>query len=371
VDRPGLQKGAKIAVAMSGGVDSSAAALLLKNAGFRPIGVTLRFWVDPQAEKQAPREGRGCSSQRDINDARKVADDLDIPHYILDMQEDFYKKVVNYFLREYEEGRTPNPCIPCNRYLKFTLLLQKVRSLDINFLATGHYARNIFEPISGKYKLFRGKDAAKDQSYMLYMLTQKQFSAVLFPLGDFTKKEIRKIIRDAGLRVAEKKDSQEICFIPDNDYRSFLERVNPQSIFKGDILSTGGEKLGEHRGLPFYTIGQRKGLGLTSSHPLYVVDIDSRRNVLIVGKEEEIYHRGLSAGELNFVSGEVPEKELPVQVKIRYRAPSVPAILYPPEKGEAKVIFDKEQKAVTPGQAVVFYRDEEILGGGTITSSLR
>ena len=226
--------------------------------------------------------------------------------------------------------------------------------------------RNIYNPITGKFQLFRGKDRLKDQSYMLYMLTQEQLPALLFPLGGFTKEEIRKKTLEAGLQVAEKKESQEICFIPDNDYRSFLKRFCLQPIPRGEIVSTAGEKLGEHKGLPFYTIGQRKGLGLTSTRPLYVVDIDPCRNVLVVGNKEEIYNCGLTAGDLSFVTGKVPDKDLRVQVKIRYRAPSVPATLYPPEKGEAKVIFEENQKAVTPGQAVVFYQGEEILGGGTI-----
>lgn len=371
MERPGLKKGTKIAVAMSGGLDSSVAVLILKDAGFQPVGITLRFWVDPRAEKLLQEGDPSSFLDENIQDARKVAETLDIPHFVLNMEEDFYEKVVTYFLCEYTEGRTPNPCIPCNRYLKFSLLLQKARSMGIQYLATGHYARNIYCPSSGRYKLLQGKDRGKDQSYFLYTLTQQQLCAALFPLGEFTKEEIRQKARKAGLKVAEKKESQEICFIPDNNYRGFLKRYRPHSFSRGDILSTSGEKLGEHSGLPFYTIGQRKGLRLTSTRPLYVVGMDSCRNALIVGNKEEIFNCGLVAGDLNFISGEDPGRHLPVQVKVRYRSPAISAILYPPENGEAKVIFEESHKAVTPGQAAVFYSDEEVLGGGTIQRALR
>jgi tRNA-specific 2-thiouridylase len=381
LQRPGLQPGEKVMVAMSGGVDSSVAALLLKEAGFQPVGVTLRLWVDPAAEEMASGEARGCCSLQDISDARRVAGILEIPFYVLNMKEAFNDKVVSYFVREYLEGRTPNPCIACNRYIKFSLLLQKARALGIGFLATGHYARIVYDSEKDVYRLFRGLDSQKDQSYMLYTMNQEQLSSVLFPLGGYTKEEARELARERGLQVAEKRDSQEICFIPDNDYRSFLEREQA-SFSPGDILSTSGKKLGRHRGLPFYTIGQRKGLGLVSPRPLYVVEIDRRNNVLIVGEEEETYSQGLEAEDLNFISGRAPLEPQEVMIKIRYRSPLVPATLYPPEtspqKGEGsvtaalriRVVFDRKQKAVTPGQSVVFYRGDEVLGGGIIASRL-
>ncbi|HAA34202.1 MAG TPA: tRNA 2-thiouridine(34) synthase MnmA [Firmicutes bacterium] len=368
-------------VAMSGGVDSSVAALLLKEAGFQPVGVTLRLWVDPDAEERASDEGRGCCSLQDISDARRVADILEIPFYVLNMKEAFNDKVVSYFVREYLEGRTPNPCIACNRYIKFSLLLQKARAMGIGFLATGHYARIVYDSEKDVYRLFRGLDSNKDQSYMLYTMNQEQLSSVLFPLGGYTKEEARELAGERGLQVAEKRDSQEICFIPDNDYRSFLEREQA-GFSPGDILSTSGKKLGRHRGLPFYTIGQRKGLGLVSPRPLYVVEIDRRNNVLIVGEEEETYSQGLEAEDLSFVSGRAPLEPQEVMIKIRYRSPLVPATLYPPktspQKGEGgltaasrvRVVFDRKQKAVTPGQSVVFYRGDEVLGGGIIASRL-
>ena len=381
LQRPGLQPGEKIMVAMSGGVDSSVAALLLKEAGFQPVGVTLRLWVDPAAEERASDESRGCCSLQDISDARRVAGILEIPFYVLNMKEAFNDKVVSYFVREYLEGRTPNPCIACNRYIKFSLLLQKARALGIGFLATGHYARIVYDSEMDVYRLFRGVDSNKDQSYMLYTMNQEQLSSVLFPLGGYTKEEARELAREHGLQVAEKRDSQEICFIPDNDYRSFLEREQA-GFSPGDILSTSGKKLGRHRGLPFYTIGQRKGLGLVSPRPLYVVEIDRRNNVLIVGEEEETYSQGLEAEDLNFISGSPPFEPQEVMIKIRYRAPLVPATLYPPQtspqKGEGsvtaasrvRVVFDRKQKAVTPGQSVVFYRGDEVVGGGIIASRL-
>lgn len=393
--RPGLQPGEKIMVAMSGGVDSSVAALLLKEAGFNPIGVTLRLWVDPEAEEKAFEESRGCCSLEAVSDARDVARIIDIPHYTLNMKDAFYDRVVLYFIREYLEGRTPNPCIACNRYIKFSLLLEKAKALGINFIATGHYARSIYDFERGIFRLFRGADLKKDQSYMLYAMNQPQLASVLFPLGGYTKDKVRSLARDAGLRVSEKKESQEICFIPDNDYRSFLKRGN-FSFAPGDIVSTAGEKLGRHKGLPFYTIGQRKGLGLSSTRPLYVVDIDIKNNLLIVGEEEKTYSRGLIAEELNFVSGFAPTEPLQVNVKIRYRAPLVPATLFPPEetpsgrndykcekgggasertnvpplKSMAKIIFSEKQKAVTPGQAAVFYQGNEIIGGGIISARI-
>lgn len=356
-------------VAMSGGVDSSVAALLLKEAGYEPIGVTLRFWVDSVAEKKVADTGRGCCSLENIDDARRVAAALNIPHYVFDMQEIFYERVVTYFIQEYLQGRTPNPCIACNQNLKFTLLLQKVRASGINYLATGHYARILYEPKNNLYRLFCAKDKEKEQSYMLYTLHQEQLSALLFPLGDYYKKEVKELAHKRGLKVAQKKESQEICFIPDHDYRSFLARENPQVVTPGEIVSTTGQKLGIHRGVAFYTIGQRKGLGLASRHPLYVVRIDPRNNVLIVGEEEETYSGYLTATGLSFVAGASPLHPLEVEVKIRYRASPVPAVLHPPQGGRARVVFMRKQKAVTPGQAVVFYQGEEVLGGGMIIAS--
>jgi len=366
--RPGLKHGDKIMVAMSGGVDSSVAALLLKEGGFKPVGVTLRLWADPFAKENAAKNSPGYCPFDAVEEAGMVADDLSIPLHILDVQDEFCARVVSYFAGEYLQGRTPNPCIVCNRHLKFSLLLEKAYSMGIDYLATGHYARIACTPEENICRLLRGVDRNKDQSYMLCILNQEQLARVLFPLGGYTKEEVRKMAKSRGLRTAERTESQEICFLPDNDYRGFLEREYPQALTPGDILSTSGQKLGEHRGVAFYTVGQRKGLGLASQRPLYVVKIDAKNNVLVVGNEEETYSGSLVAGGLSFISGEPPRFPLDVEVKIRYRSPLVPAVLHPPRDSFATVVFRERQKAVTPGQFAVFYRGEEVLGGGTIVS---
>ncbi len=360
----------KVAVAMSGGVDSSVAALLLKQDGYDVVGITMRLWVDPQAEERSSIEMRGCCSLEAVNDARRVADALDIPHYMLNMKEPFYKNIVGNFTTAYLQGKTPNPCIECNRSLKFSLLLEKVRALGFDLLATGHYCRIDYNGTTGRYRLLKGRDEQKDQSYMLYMLGQKELPYLLFPLGGMTKQEIRGIAKANKLRVADKRESQEICFIPDNDYRAFIERESPQSLQPGDIVSTTGHKLGRHRGIAFYTVGQRKGLGLVSVNPVYVVKIDAERNLVIVGEEKDTFSRGLIAGKLSFVSGIMPEAKIEVQVKVRYRAPAVPAILFPPEGDRVRLYFKQAQKAIAPGQSAVFYCNDEVIGGGIIEEAL-
>jgi tRNA-specific 2-thiouridylase len=369
-NRPGLRQGEKIMVAMSGGLDSSVAALLVKKAGYQPVGATLRLWVDPYAkEKAVTRSWRGSPSDA-VSEARSVARALNIPHYVFDMQEAFYKHVVCYFSEEYLKGRTPNPCLACNRQIKFSLLMQKARTMGINYLATGHYARICYEPTTKRFRLLKGVDSEKDQSYMLFTLNQEQLSALIFPLGNLFKQDVRDLALKAGLKVAQKDESQEICFIPDNDYRGFLKRRNPQAFIPGDIISVSGKKLGRHKGLAFYTIGQRKGLGLTSAVPLYVTRIDTKKNLLVVGEEEHTYSKGLIAEELSFVSGIQPAETYKAEVKIRYRSSPVPATLFPPTGSSMKLFFKTAQKAVTPGQAAVFYAGEEVLGGGIICAPI-
>ncbi len=364
------RKDIKIAVAMSGGVDSSVAALILKESGYDVVGVTLRMWVDPLSEEKAGEEAKACCSYESVMDAQKVAALLDIPHYVLNMRDEFYENIVCNFTSEYMRGRTPNPCVECNRTVKFSFLLQKARGLGINYIATGHYARIKYDQEKGYYQLLRGIDKHKDQSYMLYVLGQEELKATFFPLGEMTKQDIRKIADRANLKVAGKSESQEICFIPDNDYRSFMERLCPETVRPGDIVSTSGKKLGRHQGIAFYTIGQRKGLGITYSETLYVVDIDAVNNRIVVGTEVETYSSGMVVEKINYISGIAPGEPLQVKVKIRYRAPAVPAVLYPSKKDCARVVFQNKQKAVTPGQSAVFYDGEEVIGGGLIKKQL-
>lgn len=369
-NRPGLKRGEKIMVAMSGGLDSAVTVLLLQKAGYRPIGATLRFWVDPFSAEKATAEAKSCCCSDVVSEAEEVAQALKIPHYVFDLQDAFFKQVVCYFSEEYLRGRTPNPCLVCNRHLKFPFLLQKAGSLGISYLATGHYARICHDSPTGKYRLLKAVDSKKDQSYTLFTLNQEQLSSILFPLGSLYKEGVRELAWKAGLKVAQKSESQEICFLPDNDYRGFLKRERPRSFAPGEIVSVSGERLGRHKGLPFYTIGQRKGLGLTSATPLYVIEMDTKKNLLVVGEEEQTYSKGLVAESINFVSGIQPAKPQKVEVKIRYRAPSIPATLFPPTESGVRLIFGTAQKAVTPGQAAVFYSGEEVLGGGVINAPI-
>jgi tRNA-uridine 2-sulfurtransferase len=360
----------RVLVAMSGGVDSSVAALLLKESGYAVTGATMRLWVDPKAEEKAEESASGCCSYSAVLDARMVAAALDIPHHVFDMRDVFYQSIVKNFTREYLCGRTPNPCVECNRVVKFNLLRQKARVLGIEYIATGHYVRILYDPGEERFRLLRGLDRNKDQSYMLYMLGQDDLAATLFPLGEKTKEQVRELAADRGLPVADKEESQEICFIPDNDYRSFLQRLSPESFRPGDIVSVRGEKLGRHNGIAFYTVGQRKGLGITAPEPLYVIRLNAIDNQVVAGRLEELFSTGMMVEDLNFISGQPPEKPLNIEVKIRYRAPAIRAVLLTLRENVAKVVFESEQKAVTPGQSAVFYCNDEVIGGGIIKEGL-
>ncbi len=360
-------KNRRVIVAMSGGVDSSVAALLLKRAGHEVIGISMQLW-DYSEKEDLPATRGSCCSLEDIWDARRVAETIGIPFYVLNMEKVFSKEVVDYCVKSYLTGETPNPCVKCNSEIKFNILLRKAFELGAEYVATGHYAR-IVKDASGRYHLLSGVDRTKDQSYFLFSLTQNTMAHVLFPLGELTKTEVRKIAKEAGLKVSEKGESQEICFVEDGNYRNLLaERAGTR---EGRIVDTSGTLLGHHTGLFGYTIGQRRGLNIKDGKgPYYVVSMDTERNELIVGRKEELLSCGLYARELNWIK-EPPAAPLTVEARIRYRHSPVDAIVTPRTDGGAVVRFLSPQGAVTPGQAVVFYRDEEVLGGGWIERAIR
>ncbi|HHY37050.1 MAG TPA: tRNA 2-thiouridine(34) synthase MnmA, partial [Firmicutes bacterium] len=346
-------------------VDSSVTAALLLEQGYEVIGMTMQIW--PREGEPSWEEGhRTCCSLSAVEDARRVADKLGIPFYVTNLRAVFQERIIDYFTAEYARGRTPNPCIACNHYIKFDALLERALALGARYLATGHYARVEYAPEKGRYLLRKGKDRHKDQSYVLYGLTQKQLSHTLLPLGELTKEETRRLAADLGLKVAAKPDSQEICFVPDNDYRSFLRERISDRIQPGPFLDTKGNVLGTHAGLPFYTIGQRRGLGLTAPEPLYVVDIDRERNAVIVGSREELYRQELIAEDLNFIAVPTLVEPLQVTAMIRYNAPEVRAEISPLPGDEVLVRFAEPVRAPTPGQSVVFYQEDLVVGGGII-----
>ena len=354
----------RVAVAMSGGVDSSTAAALLKEDGYEVIGLTMHLW-DPL------EDGRGsfgrCCSPEDIQDARRVADQLGIPHYVVNLRKTFEREVVDYFVEEYLRGKTPNPCVRCNDRIKFGPLLRKAEELGANALVTGHYAKIEFDPFRKRYLLKKGEDRDKDQSYFLFCLTQEQMSKVVFPLGDKSKPEVRREALRLGLRVAEKAESQEVCFIPDNRYGKFLEGRRGRGISQpGEIVNRQGRVLGFHRGIYGYTVGQRRGLGIAAPEPHYVLALDPEANRVVAGRREELFADGLVAGGVNWIPFSKLEGEIEASVKIRYRHPGAPAVLSPLNGGGVKVQLRVPQKSVAPGQAAVFYRGDEVLGGGWI-----
>jgi len=357
----------KVVMAMSGGVDSSVAAALLQEAGYEVIGITMEL----QAREKESVPGDRCSLDT-VQDARQVAEKLAIPFYVVNFREVFEKQVIAYFTAEYLRGRTPNPCIACNQHLKFSALLQKALDLEADYLATGHYVKIAYSKARERYLLYRGEDKQKDQSYVLYNLTQRQLAHTLFPLGQYTKPQIREKAVQLGLKVADKPESQEICFIPDDDYKRFLvERVGTGAFKPGKFVNTKGEILGEHQGLPFYTVGQRKGLGLALGYPVFVVALNPLENTVVVGREEDVFQKGLWAKDNNYLALPKLEEPLKVQAKIRSGAEPAEAVLIPEDEGRVKVIFGMPQRAITPGQSVVYYQGDLVVGGGIIEEVVR
>src|SRR5213593_2860016 len=352
--------GKRVVVAMSGGVDSSVAAGLLTQAGYEVLGVTMRLWTAENGD--ASRHHKRCCSVEDTDDARGAADVLGVRHYVLNLEKEFSAGVVDHFVREYAMGRTPNPCLACNDRIKFRPLLEQARALGADYLATGHYAR--IRSNGHGFELHRAIDPSKDQSYVLYTLGQRELSQTLFPVGELTKAEIRALAREWRLPNADKPDSADICFIPSGDYRAFVRQRIPAHA--GSIVDTAGANIGEHAGIHNYTIGQRRGLPARGGgEPLYVVGLDPETNTVIAGESGDLLAKGLIAEELSFVSEEAPAEDVQVNARIRYRSEPVPASLRI-EDGRAEIRFERPQRAGSPGQAVVFYEGERVLGGGTI-----
>lgn len=353
----------KVVVGMSGGVDSSVAAYLLKNAGYEVIGVTMQIWQDEETAMQ--EESGGCCGLSAVDDARRVADSLGIPYYVMNFKNEFKCAVIDYFAEEYLKGQTPNPCIACNRYVKWESLLKRSLDIGADYIATGHYAR-IVQLDNGRYTLKKSATAAKDQTYALYNLTQYQLAHTLMPVGEYTKDEIRQIANDINLRVANKPDSQEICFIPDNDYAKFITEYTGEMPKEGNFVTPDGKIIGKHKGIIHYTVGQRKGLNLAMGHPVFVLAIRPESNEVVIGNADEVFSNRLYAGNLNFMSIEDLEDEMIVDAKIRYSHKGSKCLIRKLDKDRVECIFDEPQRAVTPGQAVVFYQGDYVVGGGTI-----
>ena len=344
----------KVLLGMSGGVDSSVSAILLQQQGYEVIGCTMELWGKEEQKKA-------------IEDAKKVCQKLGITHYVLNYKEEFKCHVIDNFINEYKNARTPNPCVECNKNIKFGVLLQKAKELGCEYIATGHYARIEYSEEYNRYVLRKSKEEKKDQTYFLYSIPKEELQHILFPLQEYTsKQDTRKIAKENGLEVSEKKDSQEICFIPDNDYKKFLKENINEKVKTGNIVLKAGEVLGKHEGLTNYTIGQRKGLGISYKEPLYVVDLNKEKNEVIVGTEKDLYSKTLYVTNVNWLVFEDVNNKIECYAKVRYRAKESKAIVYK-EKGKMKVEFDEPQRAITPGQSVVFYDEKGIvLGGGII-----
>jgi tRNA-specific 2-thiouridylase len=353
-------------VGMSGGVDSSVAAYILKEQGYDVVGITMQVW--PENKEFEEREG-GCCSLSAVGDARKVADKLGIYFYVMNFKDVFENKVINYFVDEYLAGRTPNPCIACNKYIKFDELLERAHRIGADYVATGHYATIKRNDESGRYLLLRSKDDRKDQTYVLYNMTQYQLEHTLMPLGDFKKDRVREIAAQLGFEVANKPDSEEICFVPDNDHGNFIKQRVPDKVLPGNFVDQKGNILGHHKGIVNYTIGQRKGLGIALGKPVFVVDILPDKNEIVLGDENEVFRDSLYAEDINIIPYEKISSDMKVTAKIRYMAKEAPAVITPYKNG-LHVKFEIPQRAITKGQSVVFYNGDIVVGGGIIKEIL-
>lgn len=353
--RAHMEKGKKVMIAMSGGVDSSVAAYLMKRQGYQCIGATMHLY-----------RGEQSGSDSDVEDAMAVAEAMDMPHYVFDFQKEFEQQVMKRFVETYAAGATPNPCIICNRYMKFEKLMEEMLKLGCEYVATGHYARIAYDDMSGRYLLKKGVDAAKDQSYVLYHLTQKQLAHTLFPLGEYKKEEIRELAEKQGFSNAHKSDSQDICFVRDGDYARFIEEYSGIKFPEGDFVLEDGTVMGRHKGIIRYTIGQRRGLGLALPEPLYVCGRNMEKNQVVLGKNENLFTTAFTAGDVNWILGKPPSDSFRCQVKIRYKQQEAWAAVTPISGDTIKVEFDEPQRGIANGQAAVMYDGDVVLGGGTI-----
>ena len=358
-----MSKKKKAIIAMSGGVDSSVAAYLMTKEGYECIGATMKLYDKPN---NSCEQGKTCGSSDDVADAEKMAQSFGMPFYVLDFTHEFDQEVIKRFVSTYMEGGTPNPCIECNRYMKFQKMMQRMYEMDFDYVVTGHYARVEYDEASGRYLLKKGMDESKDQSYVLYNLTQEQLSHTIFPLGKYHKTEIRAIADEMGFVNANKPDSQDICFVPDGDYAKFIETYCDKTFPEGDFVTQDGQVLGKHKGIIRYTIGQRKGLGLALPEPMYVCEKRMDENTVVLGRNEDLFHDTLEAEDLNWIAFEDVTEPVRCKAKIRYKQKEADAVIEKISEDRVKVTFDEPQRGITTGQAVVFYDGDVVLGGGKI-----